>query len=518
MDVNALRARLLDLRKSLTNGQLAMIGALGVIAFVMVFWLYGWVSKPSYRVLATGQTAESTKQIVDQLDKDGVSYKLSNGGTTVEVKESDFDKAKLGVSGVTGSATIAGLELFDKQGFTTSEFQQRVDYQRALQGELTRAILKFQGVTSANVTLAIPTERVFSKDQQPTRASVLVGTTSAANGSTVQSIVELVSAAVPGLDASNVTVTDTRGRVLSSGGAGASIEDKRAQMTADYEMALAAKAESMLAAVYGPGKISVRVNADLDFDTKTTEQTTYEADSAIPVRKSSSEETFTGSGSPPGGTVGVEGSTGGSGTAGDNSYSKKDASEENVVASKVEKSTTAPGAVKRLTAAAVFDDKIDPAPDADKVKSLIAAAIGADEETRKDVVEVQAVTYNEKIAKQLDDAIGATAPAAPSPLLNYVRTGVGILVLVLVLLFLKKSLKTTSEPVAVPGTIDLAAAERARARATADSVYDVDLDRGLPGELRLLDSEPDALANTLREWVADRREVSRDANAREVVR
>lgn len=509
MDVNALRARLQDLRKSLTNAQLAMIGALGVIAFVMVFWLYGWVSKPSYRVLTSGQTAESTKQIVDQLDQDGVAYKLTNGGTTVMVKESDFDKAKLGVSGVEGSATIAGLELFDKQGFTTSEFQQRVDYQRALQGEITRAILKFDGVTSANVQLAIPAERVFAKDQQPTRASVLIGSTSAVNGSTVQSIVELVSAAVPGLDATNVTVTDTRGRVLSSGGAGASAEDKRAEMTSDYEMALASKAESMLAAVYGPGKVNVRVSADLDFDSKTTEETTYEADSAIPVRKSTSLEEFSGSGTPPGGTVGVEGSTGGSAASGDNTYKKDESSEESVVASKVEKTTTAPGAIKSLSVAATVDKELEG--DVENITKLISAAVGArQDDTRKDIVEVQALETNEKIKTQLDEAIGAAAPAAPSPLMNYVRMGVGIIVLVLVLLFLKKSLKTTAEPVAVPGSIDLTAAQRKSTRRADDgSVFDLDLERGLPGELRLLDEEPDALANTLREWVADRREVVR---------
>ena len=500
MDVNALRARLQDLRSSVTNAQLAMIGALSVMALVMVFWLYGWVSQPSYQVLASGQTADSTKQIVDQLDSDGIAYKLTNGGTTVMVKEGDIDKAKLNVSGLDGSATIAGLELFDKQGFTTSEFQQRVDYQRALQGELTRAILKFDGVTSATVQLAIPTDRVFAKDQKPVRASVLIGTTSSVNGSTVSSIVELVSAAVPGLDSQNVTLTDTKGRVLSSGGSsGTTAEDKRAAMTADYELTLASKAESMLAAVYGPGKVSVRVTADLDFDTKTVEQTTYEADTAIPVRKSTSEETFTGSGSPPNGTVGVEGSAAGAAASGDNTYSKKEGSEENVVASKVERTTTAPGAVKRITAAAVVDKSLEG--DADAIEKVVAAAVGADVDTRKDVVEVQYIELNEKIKADLEEAANATAPAAPSPLFNYIRMGVGIIVLVLVLLFLKKSLKTTVEPVAVPR----AGIDRARENAA----FDLDLDRGLPAELRLLDSEPDALANTLPSWVADRREVAR---------
>ena len=154
MDVNALRARLQDLRSTVTNAQLAMIGALSVIALVMVFWLYGWVSKPSYQVLATGQSAESTKQIVDQLDGDGIAYKLTNGGTTVMVKEGDLSKAKLNVSGLQGSATTQHVVHGLGADHTHSAYQHPVHYQRALQGEITRALLKFDGVTSATAASA----------------------------------------------------------------------------------------------------------------------------------------------------------------------------------------------------------------------------------------------------------------------------------------------------------------------------------------------------------------------------
>lgn len=501
MDTNALRARLQDLRSSVTNAQLAMIGALSVIALVMVFWFYGWVTKPSYRVLASGQPAEATTQIVRQLDKDGVAYKLTNGGTTVMVKESDFDKAKLGVSNVSGSATIAGLELFDKQGFTTSEFQQRVDYQRALQGELTRAILKFNGITSATVQLAIPTDRVFAKDAKPVRASVLVGSSSSLSSSAITSIVELVSAAVPGLDAQNVTLTDTRGQILSSSTASPSGEDKRTELTSRFELTLASKAESMLAQVYGVGRISVRVAADLDFATKSTDTTTYDPTAALPVRKTTSVEVFKGSGTPPNASAGVQGSTGGSTDSTSNEYRKDDVSEETVVSSTTEHTTTSPGAVKALSAAAIVDDSLEPAPDPAKIKSLISAAIGAKD--GRDNIVVQSVTFDKAVKADLAAAAAVTAPAPPSPLLTYIRMGVGALVLILVLLFLRKSLKTTIEPVAVPsvGPLDL--------RANDNSVFDRDLERGLPSELRLLDAEPDALANTLRAWVADRREVVR---------
>jgi flagellar M-ring protein FliF len=503
MDVDALRARLKGIRSSLSNGQLAILGLLTVIAAVAVMWFVSWINAPSYRVLAAGQTPEETNTIVEQLDTDGIPYKLSNGGTTVMVKEADLSKAKLGVSSVSGAATVAGLELFDKQGFTTSEFQQRVDYQRALQGELTRAILKMDGVRTATVQLAIPNDRLFKKDAQPVRASVLVGTASTLQPNAVSSIVELVSAAVPGLDSSNVTVTDTRGRVLSNGKMGASAQDTRADRTEAYELALASKAESMLAQVYGPGRVTVRVTADLDFDAKSTERTTYEPDNAVPVRKSTSTETYAGTGSPPNGVVGVEGANGAAAN-GNNTYSREENAEETVVASSVERTTTAPGSVRSLSAAAVVDNAIQPPPDPAAISTLIAAAIGAKND--RDTIVVQSMAFDEN-ANATDETTGA-ATGAPSPLLSYVRTGVGALVLLVVLLFLRKSLKTTVEPVEVPATI-VPGAERAESVYAIDNALPGSTLSSVPSELKLIDAEPEALANALRSWVADRREVVR---------
>lgn len=505
MDADALRARLSGLRSSVSNGQLAILGVLTVIALVAVAWFVSWVSAPSYRVLAAGQTPEETNTIVEQLDRDGIGYKLSNGGTTVMVKEADLSKAKLGVSSVSGAATVAGLELFDKQGFTTSEFQQRVDYQRALQGELTRAILKIDGVRTATVQLAIPSERLFKKDEQPVRASVLVGTNTTLPATAVTSIVELVSAAVPGLDSSNVTVTDTRGRVLASGNVAAGAEDSRTDRTASYELALASKAESMLAQVYGPGRVTVRVTADLDFDAKSTERTTYEPDTAVPVRKSTSTETYSGAGTPPNGVVGVEGQITGSGTTGENSYAREDSAEESVVASSVERTTTAPGSVRSLSAAAVVDSSIDPAPDPATIRSLISAAIGAKDD--RDTIVVESVQFDESVNEEVDGAAGGSP--VPASVMNYVRTGVGVVVLLLVLLFLRKSLKTTAEPVDMTEAAQLAANQAAGQGKPSVYALDGAAPMNVPSELKLLDAEPEALANALRSWVADRREVAR---------
>ena len=133
---------------------------------------------------------------------------------------------------------------------------------------------------------------------------------------------------------------------------------------------------------------------------------------------------------------------------------------------------------------------------------VASAAIGAKDD--RDTIVVESVTFDEKIKESLDAAASAAPASAPSSLLTYARMGIGAVVLLLVLLFLRKSLKTTTEQVNVPA----AAAPR---RSADGTVFDLDAmsSSDVPSELRLLDAEPEALANALRSWVADRREVAR---------
>ena len=352
MGAQNLDGQLSRLRSSFTNGQLAIVGVLSVIGLVATLAFLRWVSQPSYRPLITGASTSEARETTETLQKDGITYKLTDNGTTVMVRAADLGKARLSTGGSTGAASsdVVGLELFDSQSFTTSDFQQRVGYQRALQGELTRSLLTIDGITSASVQLAMPPERLFAKEQKPTQASVLIGSDGAISSSTVKSIVQLVSSAVPGLEPEKVTVTNTRGQVLTDNGSAGG--DQSSEMTTQYELELAAKAESMLAQAYGQGRVIVRVAAALNFDTKNTETTTYNPDKTVPVRSTETTESFKGTGSPPGGAVGVEGSVS---DAGANDYTHTEKTAESVVSSTVEKSTTAPGSIERLSAAAIVD-------------------------------------------------------------------------------------------------------------------------------------------------------------------
>jgi flagellar M-ring protein FliF len=494
MATKNLDGQLARLRSSFSNGQLAIVGVLSVIGVVATLAFLRWVSQPSYRPLVTGASAAEARDTTETLQKDGIAFKLTDNGTTVMVRAGDLGKARL-ATGTSGGTTsdVVGLELFDSQSFTTSDFQQRVGYQRALQGELTRSLLTIEGINSASVQLAMPPERLFAKEQKPTQASVLIGSDGPISSSTVKSIVQLVSSAVPGLEPEKVTVTNTRGQVLTDNGGATG--DTNAERTTQYELELAAKAESMLAQAYGQGHVIVRVAATMNFDTKNTETTTYSTpDKAVPVRQSETTETFKGAGAPPSGAIGVEGSVAASGA---NDYSHTEKTNESVISSTVERAATAPGSVQRLTAAAIVDEALDPAPDPQQIERLIAAAIGIDED-RGDSVEVQTMkmpTEEEAVSAAREDLVEKAA----MPITDYARIGIGALVLLIVLFVLRRGLRTTSE------VIDLTNERVTPAVANNASRNG----HSTPSELRLIDAEPAELANILRSWAGDRREAPR---------
>lgn len=505
MDAQGIRNRAQRFTAAFTPQQIVIIGVMGVVALIGLLGFVRWVSQPSYTVLATGLNGEEANDIVDQLTTDGIAYTLEDGGTTVMVLEGDVEEAKLALDAAgIGASGVVGYEIFDNSSFTTSDFEQRVGYQRAIQGELTRTILAIDGINTATVQISIPTDQIFRDEEEAVEASVLIDTNQLADQSTVDSIVQLVASAVPGLAPDSVTVTDTGGHVLAGPGAAGTDEDRRTEMTRQFELAQAAQAESMLAQAFGPGAVLVRVSADLNFDELETESTTYAPSTeAVPIRTSSAEETLVTEGETSGtGAAGVDGTTATSGGSGGTSdFSSNDDSVESVIDTTVERSRTAPGQVERQTVAVMVDSNSPLQIDADQVEALVAAAVGLDE-AHGDTISVESLEF---VQPEEGTDTGLTAlpgTTSPSPLFGYIRMGVGAIVLILALLFLKKGLASPNEE-----TLDL----DELAALTAGRVNPIGAlaagpaTRGVPNELRLIDQDPEQVATLLRSWVADRR-------------
>ncbi len=543
LDINAARARASKLTRSFSPQQMLILGGLAIVTVMGMVALVRWVSQPSYSALLAGASPAETAKVTEALDGAGLTYQLSGNGSGVMVAQGDLARARLAMTaaGISTTGQAAGYELLDGEGLTTSDFKQQVNYKRALEGELTNTLLAMDGVDSARVTLSLPEKAVFKDDQDEPRASVLVGANGALDGTGVRAIMQTVAAAVPGLTTDNVTVTDTTGRILSL--AGMSAEDDPMQLARKYEAATTAQAQSMLDAIFGPGKAVVRVNASLELNEQSSKEIVYDTTNTVPVASQKSSEVYTGNGGTlPAGVIGVTGTTlraaldGNAGV-----YERKDDAVSTAVGSKETVSQQSPGELKRLSVAVVVDQAALDTVGADTqaLEQLVIAAVGADvvpvaDGGRGDTVEVQAQTFDAASVEAADEAAKAAAGAqSKDKIVGYAKTGGALVVLLLAVLFLRKGLKSrreeideideytlarSAEPFGVLHAADVPTAQHtplgaAMARPVGASLGGgaEDRDEGRRAldpateVLDLIDREPDDVAALLRSWVADRR-------------
>ena len=168
----------MPLRSLIANSTMkgrVILGAsvLGVI--VVMFFMFKLASAPSYSTMLTGLDPAETGKITAALDEKGVGYELKNNGTALAVDKAMVAQARIALAeqGLPSKGQ-PGFELFDKQKLGASDFQQKVTYQRALEGQIAGTIGKIQGVSGAQVSLVLPEEQLFSDEQSPATAAVLL--------------------------------------------------------------------------------------------------------------------------------------------------------------------------------------------------------------------------------------------------------------------------------------------------------------------------------------------------------
>jgi flagellar M-ring protein FliF len=254
-----------------TGGRVGLVLGVAVILAGAV-GLTVWSSRTDYQVLFSQMTEGDAASVVEQLKHQKVSYRLADGGTTVKVPAEQVYETRLALvsSGVPLSGGV-GFEIFDRQGVGATEQSQRVTYQRALQGELARTIGALNDVKYARVHLVIPESTVFKRDREEPRASVTLVVKSGGTLSReeVTGIQRLVAAAISGLEASKVVITDQRGVTLSAAdetGVGAGASEARLGVKRDVEAYVARKIVALLDRAYGAGQALVSVDVSLNFD------------------------------------------------------------------------------------------------------------------------------------------------------------------------------------------------------------------------------------------------------------
>ena len=430
--------RALAALRGFTPGQITaiVIGFLALIAAaVLLFRLSAAPMTPLYSNL----TSEDAVAISQELDAQGTSYEMSAGGTQILVAPEDVSQARLAMSAAGLPAdSNSGYSLLDEQGMTTSEFMQNVTFQRALEGELASTIEGIDGVRSANVLLAIPEDSVFTQSSDKPSGSVLVvmGGGQMLNGEQVQAVTNLVASSVPGLMADDVTVTDSSGVLLSGGGAtgAASVEQGRR-----LEASLIDSAQTMLDKVLGPGLSTVSVNADLDFDQRSTKTQQYQYPEELPaLNGQTTTETYTSTdnSASDGPVLGDPPQVVGEGTTADaqSDYEKTTATQTNPIDSTITERVGAPGDIRRLTVAVLVDTAV-PAETYGEVEALVANAVGLDVE-RGDAIQVAQVAFDTSAAEAAPDAAAAAEAAEQGAMLWNIGRQAGIALLVVAIMVL----------------------------------------------------------------------------------
>jgi flagellar M-ring protein FliF len=513
LDTDALKGRALAVLKGFSPSQLVIIGLLSVLGLTGAVFFMRWVSTPSYGVLLAGLDAKDAQAVTAKLSADGVAYKLASGGTTVLVPQGSLDKERIAVAaaGLPTGSTQDGWTAFDKQGLTSSSFQQQVAYQRALEATLAGTLQDIDGVSSAQVHLALPEKRLFAQDAEAPSASVLVQTDGTLPDATVEAMTHLVSSAVPDLSPKAVSITDGSGTLLTGD---ASTTGKADTARRGYEEALSAQVTSMFDTLLGPGHAVVRVNAEIDRADKTIDSEVYDPKSAAVLTESRSSEVYSPSptASPSsGGAVTSAGATGANAgrstsTAGGNGYTKSDSSTTTGVSKTTSHEVVAPGGVKRLTVAVAVDSNAKNAPSSADISAMVAGAVGLDPK-RGDTLSVTTPAFLIPDAKT--STAKAAAGAGPLDLVkDYGPKALGGLLLLFVGFGFTRTLKKgiSTELSAEQVTAALASGKKSlptRPAASALPAGSIPAARRSSDDLLgVLDESPDEVAGMLRGWLA----------------
>lgn len=442
--------------KELSLAQRVFAVLLGAGLVLAAIALTQWINKPQMSPLFTNLSPTDAAAIVDELNSSGVPYELTAGGSTIMVPNSQLYDTRLQVAseGLLANSD-AGYSLLDGMSMTSSEFQQQVTYQRALEGELARTIGAMDGVSAASVKLALPQESVFVSETPDPTASVFIqtGATGALPPASVQAIVHLVSASIENMKPEGVAVIDSNGVVLSSVGGDSSTVMQSGQIS-EYEQRIATNVQAMLDRVVGAGNAVVSVSAELDYDkTQTTTETFSSDPSAAPLSESTTREEYTNASNETtaGGVLGPDNITQPVDAASDNgSYLKETAVRNNAVNKVTSVQETAPGSVKRQSVSVVVSKEAAASLNMGELEDMVAAAAGFDE-GRGDVVSVSRMTFDETAAETaqvaLSEAVAEERAAATKAMyIDISKWAVLGLVVVLVFFLILRMSRRVGEP------------------------------------------------------------------------
>jgi len=505
--------------QALSAGRKAMAVVACAAVLAALIYLGQLVFTPRYAVLFSNLQAAEAGTIAGKLQQMKVPYRLADQGQTIEVPENQVYNVRIELaSDGTLQNPDSGWSLFDQNKFGMTDFEQQVDYQRALQDELRNTIMQMNGVSDAVVNLVIPPKSDFVSSQGTPSASVLLKLTPGVTltPEQVRGIADLVQGSVEGLKPENIHIVDTNGTILNgdlgSGGsdlAAAATSLNQQKVTEAYDQALQQKLQAMLDQVLGPGQAVSTVNAELNFDRKQVSQVQYQPGQIL------SRQTTSESGANPAAVGGVTGTTpnttpvtpsyGAGTTQGSGSYSKSSEITNYDVGSTKTSDIQAPGTVTRISTAVVVNSngtrQVTPA----QIQAMVAAAIGFDQR-RGDQVTVEFVPFNTSYAANLAQQMNqARARERQVQLVEMAAGGLlGLIILVVVLmLVLRRRRAAEYALVEEAGTEAVAEREVREELSEEDKKAFFSIDEKLELIRELAKDKPEDVAEIVKVWIKE---------------
>ncbi len=455
---------------SLPIGKKVTAMAVLVVSIAGMLLLFSWLQKADYQVLYSNLSEGDAGKIVQELRAKKIPYELGAGGTILVPIDSVYNlRLQLAAEGLPQGSGV-GFEIFDKTSITTSEFIQKINYRRALEGELARTIQSLSEVLRCRVHLVIPKRTIYAwqENTPETSAAVLLSLTPGRTISNTQAegIRLLVSSSVEGLNANSITVMDNRGNLLTKPADDNAISLSSGQMEHEqsFEKNISTKILAILEPLVGKGKVKAKVSASFDFTRSEKTEERFDPEGAVikSEQKSTEKSTTGGTGGIPGGAANLPGA--GTQQRGPQRESQKSDEVINYETTKtITRVITSPTTLDRISVATIIDgitaaqqgtvkdpEKYTLRSD-DSIKyyeDLVKKAIGFSSE-RGDEITVIVMPFEETLIEEIPEAQTNYTPI----IITLIKYLVALAIAVLFLLFIAKPLIksiTSPAPLEIP--------------------------------------------------------------------
>lgn len=402
---NSSAGAVIGIFNKLSLQQRLLLGGIAAFSLVVLGMVVFMFNEPTYTVLYSDLAPEDASKVVEHLSGAKIPYKLTDNGATVSIPKDKVHEMRLAMAGKgIPSSGIIGYEIFDKNTMGMSEFIQKLNFKRALEGEIARTIMQQQGIEGARVHIVFPERSIFREEQKEPTASVVLKlrTGNTLSQGNVKAVSYLVASSIEGLRPEKVTVIDTKGKLLSREFEGdnpfAVSSNKQYEIKSSVESYLAHKAQSILDNVVGYGNSVVKVNVDLNFRQVEKTMETFDPESQVAVSEQS-----------------IKSESAGVNISDSNAVTTENTTTNYELSKTIERVVEGAGNVQRITVAAVINGVqkevttgdvtelvFEPRPQdqLDKLERIIRQAVGIDA-NRQDEISLVSIPF--ETADYMDD-------------------------------------------------------------------------------------------------------------------